>query len=517
MRTTLAVATFAALVTISAKADAFCGFYVAGSDQHMYNDATQVVLMREGTRTVLSMQNNYKGPPEAFALVVPVPVVLHEGDVRTLPKDVFDHVELMGAPRLVEYWEQDPCARDEPGDGIAYGSGMAVTSQAMVATSENSAAVKVEARFTVGEYQIVILSAKEATGLADWLRANHYQIPAGAEPLLRPYVEAGSKFFVAKVDPNKVKFEHGRAALSPLRFHYDSEEFSLPIRLGLASSSGTQDLIVNILAPNQRYRVANYPNVAIPTNLDVKPVVKDHFAAFYAALFDRTVEHDPHAVVTEYSWQAGNCDPCPGPVLTDSDFQTLGADVLGGTPQLPSAYQNEDFVLTRLHARYGPEITADLVFERAPPIEGGREHDQRFNEMKTGFAASDYNNFQARYAIRHAWTGPLACTSPQRGRWGGPPADVADQLAGRDTTPIAALGVAFAPRDAVKLETAVVHDLPQLGLRVTAPAPSAALPLRSGCGCHGSGDASGVVTLLLIAGTALGVRRRSNRTAIRRR
>src|SRR3954468_22367806 len=87
-------------------AAAFCGFYVAGGDQQMFNDATQVVLMRSGTRTVLSMQNNYKGPPEAFALVIPVPVVLHEPDVKTLTKDVFQHVEAMGAPRLVEYWEQ---------------------------------------------------------------------------------------------------------------------------------------------------------------------------------------------------------------------------------------------------------------------------------------------------------------------------------------------------------------------------------------------------------------------------
>src|SRR5438309_11925015 len=83
-------------------AAAFCGFYVAGGDQKMFNDATQVVLMRMGTRTVLAMQNNYKGPPDAFAMVIPVPVVLHEPDVKTLPKDVFAHVEAMGAPRLVE-------------------------------------------------------------------------------------------------------------------------------------------------------------------------------------------------------------------------------------------------------------------------------------------------------------------------------------------------------------------------------------------------------------------------------
>src|SRR5262249_57847900 len=99
-------------------AHAFCGFYVTGSDQQLVADATQVVLMRKGTRTVLSMQNNYKGPPEAFAMVIPVPVVLHEPDVKTLPPEVFANVERMGAPRLVEYWEQDPC---RPEQRVAYG------------------------------------------------------------------------------------------------------------------------------------------------------------------------------------------------------------------------------------------------------------------------------------------------------------------------------------------------------------------------------------------------------------
>ena len=73
--------------------------------------------------------------------------------------------------------------------------------------------VTIEAQFEVGEYQIVILSAKDSTGLDAWLRDQKYQIPAGAEPFLRPYVEGGMKFFVAKVDPKKVTFDSdGRAA-----------------------------------------------------------------------------------------------------------------------------------------------------------------------------------------------------------------------------------------------------------------------------------------------------------------
>src|SRR2546423_7949504 len=109
---TIAIAA-AILGTLAARADAFCGFYVSGGDAPMFNNATQVVLMRVGTRTVLSMQNNYQGPPADFAMVVPVPVVLHEGDVKTLPKTVFAKIEAMSAPRLVEYWEQDPCAQPE--------------------------------------------------------------------------------------------------------------------------------------------------------------------------------------------------------------------------------------------------------------------------------------------------------------------------------------------------------------------------------------------------------------------
>ena len=290
---------------------AFCGFYVAGSNQPMFNDATQVVLMRDGTRTVLSMQNNYKGPPEAFAMVVPVPSVLHEGDVKTLSKDLFTHVETMGAPRLVEYWEQDPCnlAMDEGKMGMSGGGNVRLAAPTVTATS--ALGVKIEAQFTVGEYQIVILSAKDSSGLDTWLRDQKYNIPEGAEPLLRPYVESGSKFFVAKVDPKKVVFEDGRAALSPLRFYYDTDQFSLPIRLGLANSQGTQDLIVNILAKD-RYEVSNYPNVTIPTNIDLQAGMKDKFAGFYAALFDATVEKHPGSVVTEYAWAAGSCDPCPG-------------------------------------------------------------------------------------------------------------------------------------------------------------------------------------------------------------
>src|SRR5205807_2270977 len=60
MRKTSALAVFAAVSLATTAAGAFCGFYVSGDGAKLYNNATQVVLMRDGTRTVLSMQNNYQ-------------------------------------------------------------------------------------------------------------------------------------------------------------------------------------------------------------------------------------------------------------------------------------------------------------------------------------------------------------------------------------------------------------------------------------------------------------------------
>jgi hypothetical protein len=565
MRALLPIAVTLLALLLPRAASAFCGFYVSGADTKLYNRATHVVLMRAGTRTVLSMQNAYEGPPQDFALVVPVPVVLQKEQVKTLPREVMDHVDQLGAPRLVEYWEQDPCSAPTGGIGLGGIGGMGFGSGygRLGGSHKTPPAVKIEAQFAVGEYEIVILSATDSTALDTWLRDNKYKIPAGAEPYLRPYVQAGMKFFVAKVDIAKAQMKDGRALLSPLRFHYDSETFSLPIRLGLINAGDAQDLIVSILAQKQRYEAANYPNVVIPTNLDVSDKTRDSFGAFYAELLDETLKQKPGAVVTEYSWDAGTCDPCPGPTLSGVELATLGADAIpedqrpaglgGGTPTVrmstpevagrlppevigritrqsfgryrlcyenalrnkpdlrgeitlkygikrdgtikspqvaksstkdstlddcirrsflglsfpqpeggevtvtqkmtlslgPAGLSPTGVVLTRLHLRYTKDaLGEDLVFKQAPPITGGREVRASSGGLEQGAVLAEAagfgppsNNFQARYAIRHAWTGALACDNPVRGMWGGPPS-------GEKPSPQAARDLAFVQRGA---------------------------------------------------------------------
>lgn len=499
----------AGVMASSASASAFCGFYVSGATDDLYNDATQVVLMREGTRTVLSMQNNYAGPAADFAMVVPVPVVLEEEDVKTLPATIFADVNRMASPRLVEYWEQDPCAPPyEEYDRMAAPTSGAEPSDDGAEEGEEEL-VTIEAQFSVGEYDIVVLSAKESGALDRWLRQNKYNIPAGAGEVLRPYVEQGLYFFVAKVDVKKVRFEDGRARLSPLRFHYDTDTFTLPVRLGLLNAKGDQDLIVHILARGQRYQVVNYKNVTIPTNVGVSDDTKERFAEFYAALFDRTLAKNPGAVVTEYAWDAGSCDPCPGPTLQPEHFVTLGADVLPGGATW-------GYVLTRLHARYSKQtLGEDLVFASAPPILGGREHVVGENgELEEGATAGGVNNFQGRYIIRHAWEGAIECENPQRGIWGGPPGGGDGVVAAQDT--------AFAPRGNLQLAAHVLAPVPEIELTATeleavrnteplepgpvvGPAPGVAC---ASCSVHRPAQGGAVAVLLVCVGVAGFLRRR---------
>jgi hypothetical protein len=458
---------------LPATTSAFCGFYVTGADQSLYANATMVVLMRDGTRTVLSMQNNYQGPPESFALVIPVPTVLQKEQVKVLPNDVFSRVDTLGAPRLVEYWEQDPCFQPPPNAQASSTFASAPATGSSAAGSAASAAVRIEAQFAVGEYDVVVLSADDSSSLDTWLRENEYNIPEGAEPVLAPYVASGMKFFVAKVDVTRVKFNGNQAALSPLRFHYDTPEFSLPVRLGLLNSQGTQDLIVNVLA-TKRYELANYSNVAIPTNIRVRNEVRDGFASFYEALFSRTIEQNPNTVVTEYSWSAGSCDPCPTPPLTPQDIATLGGDVLQEVAAQNASFTSPfNFTLTRLHARYTKDnLGEDLIFQPAAGITGGQGMpDQKGAlDQPVRMGSGDWNSFQGRYVILHPWEKTLTCSDPVRGRWGGPPAGVAGS---RPQAPAnsALTGTAPAMGD---LPALLAESLP--GLSVTASSPLEPLP-----------------------------------------
>ena len=379
------------------QAKSFCGFYVAKADAKLFNKSSQVILVRDGEHTVITMSNDFQGSVKDFAMVIPVPVVLKENNIRIAERSVFDKLDAYSGPRLVEYYDANPCQQYYVDDMVF--SNAKVPSVASAKNKEDAAInkkdkyqVTIEAKYTVGEYDILILSAKESTGLKDWLTDNGYKIPSTAAEVLDPYIKSNLKFFVVKVNLEKQKAE-GFSTLRPLQIDYDSPKFMLPIRLGMANANGAQDMIVYAFTRTGRVECTNYRTVKIPTDRNIPLGIKKKFGDFYVSLFNKAYKHErKNCVFLEYSWNVTpsfggmKCDPCVGPPPIFAELKEAGVKWVENN-------NSASVFFTRLHVRYTRDnFPQDLLFQVTPNNE----------------------NFQARYILTNPANSDFSCDAAQQ-------------------------------------------------------------------------------------------------------
>ena len=378
---------------------AFCGFYVSQADASLFNKASQVVIARDGKRTVLTMANDYQGDVKDFALVVPVPVLLKKEQVRLGEQKIIDRLDSFSAPRLVEYFDSDPCARYEAYDKVnLVGATRSAAPMMESKARRDNYQVTIEAKFSVGEYDILILSAKESDGLEAWLIDNDYKIPQGAKELLQPYIRQNMKFFVAKVNIEELN-KTGSQVLRPLMMAYESPKFMLPIRLGMLNANGDQDLLVYILSPKGQAEVANYRTIKIPSNDNIPIYVKNEFGDFYKSMFKTSYNKEGRKVAfLEYAWDMSSCDPCSAEPLSQEELRKAGVFWIdspnssqpSGRRIMPRPRQpnNGRVFITRLHIRYNRDkFPEDLTFKET----------------------SNQELFQGRYILQHPFNGEASC------------------------------------------------------------------------------------------------------------
>ncbi len=383
------------LLLYGTDASAFCGFYVGKADTKLFNKASEVVIARHDNKTVLTMANDFKGELKEFAMVVPVPTVLEKDQIHVGDPSVLKHLADYSAPRLVEYFDENPCVRYELMErrSLDMAKSMAPAS-ASARERDKALGVTVEAQYTVGEYDIQLLSAKESHGLETWLTENGYKIPNGASAVLHSYLKQQMKFFVAKVnlaEQSKLGFTH----LRPLQIAFESPKFMLPIRLGTVNADGAQELFIYTLTKHGRVETTNYRTVRLPEAQEIPLYVKDKFGDFYRDLFTQQVKRESErGVFLEYAWDMNWCDPCAANPLSVEELRSLGVFWQDGPIPMPRGKgliqqpQAQNVFLTRLHVRYdAAHFPEDLMFQET----------------------SDRNNFQARYILRHPWTGTDEC------------------------------------------------------------------------------------------------------------
>lgn len=336
-----------ASLLLPSPAAAFCGTYVSSYEEAPTNAASEVAIVRQGNRTTLTVANDVQGETSDFAMVIPVPEVLAEDQIHVVDPTVFDRLRDYSNPREVSYTCED-FARDDL-DNDSLDSGTADTADTAADT------VEVEAQYIVGEYEVVILSATESTGLVTWLQDNGYYVPETSAELLGEYIEGGAFFFAARVRPD-AGIESGQM-LSPLQFSYTSEPFGLPVRIGTLNSPGEQDLRIYAITDYEQGAVgiSNYDRVDIDHDCMWQPEGEETLTAYYDRQLDDAFGNIAGAEwVTEYSWGNGNCDPCTGVIPSDDDVYSVGYQ--------PDYHMGMYYWFTRIRMRYSPDTAhQDLV------------------------------------------------------------------------------------------------------------------------------------------------------------
>jgi hypothetical protein len=330
------------------------------------------------------MASDVAGDPKQFGLVIPVPTVIKREQVKIVKAEIVQHLADYTKPRLVQYNDDDPCRPPMP---MPVPLPAAVASMAMLKGSmQRNSTVVIEQQYSVEEYDIVVLTATKPSDLVAWLNEHGYHIPPGAEATVGSYLRQGMHFFLAKVDLTKMK-DNRTGFLRPIQVTYKSAKFMLPIRLGTVNANGPQDMIVMALTRKGRLETTNYPTVKMPTGDPIPLFVEPRFGEFYDTMFARQVAAHSGATFLEYAWNMGACDPCSAPPMANAELRALGA------AWVPEDGWQQDAFVTRLHVRYDRNsFPEDLALH------------------ETG----DTESFQARYVMRHPFTGDATCEAASR-------------------------------------------------------------------------------------------------------
>jgi hypothetical protein len=228
------------------------GFFPDSMYRDLYESSQKAVILFAdaagnctGNCTINSTEHmilsvSWEGDSEDFAWVVPVP---------NIPQITITDPELFR--ELSDY-----TAADIPHDGgggflCLYGEG-APTGNGVDVIEEQ----------LVGPYATVILSATNATALADWLNSNGYLLPAEAEEIVSEYIEKEWYFVAMKISTVEEGTSEALAegAIEPIVLSFACNETVFPLRISsLSAGNATPPEILLYVLTDQLMVPEQYP------------------------------------------------------------------------------------------------------------------------------------------------------------------------------------------------------------------------------------------------------------------
>ena len=215
------------------------GFFPDSVYRDLYESAQRAVILYDngtGNSTEhLILSVSFEGDAEDFAWVIPVP---NKPEIAVIDAELF--------------WElSDFTTKGLPSGGGGYGF------MCFGGPPSEEEGVDVIEEQVVGPYATAILSATNATALADWLNVNGYVFPEGGEEIVSEYIEKEWYFVAARI--NSVEEDTGDAlaqgAIEPIVLSFASDEIVYPLRITSLSATSPEVLLYvladHVMVPEQ--------------------------------------------------------------------------------------------------------------------------------------------------------------------------------------------------------------------------------------------------------------------------
>ncbi|MEZ4469494.1 MAG: DUF2330 domain-containing protein [bacterium] len=243
----------AAALAASPSAALACGGLFCDNSQPVVQAAERILFARDGDRVVMHVRLTWAGPPTDFGWLLPVPA-----DVETSlsSEQLFTALDQAYGPvfqlstEFIDCDDQFFGGAGGAGGGGGQGGGFADAGAA-------GPDVNILSREQVGPYDRTILQGETVQDLIEWLTTNGYQVPAGAEETLDPYVQMGAAFVAIKLVPGA-----GSAEVVPLALTFTAPSPAIPLRPTANAANPDMGIIVHVLGDARAVPV-NFRHVVI--------------------------------------------------------------------------------------------------------------------------------------------------------------------------------------------------------------------------------------------------------------
>ena len=325
-----------ALSSWAPPAAAMPGFFIGKGSAKRVLHTSHVVVMRKGEMSAVSIQADYDGPLDPFAIVLAVPADVTLERVQTLKRDFVDRVEQMSAPRFHEFWEMDPC---EPGpaeqewerklsassESNFLGGGNMGTPASSEKKVDKELFLKVDTEFKEGEYKFSLLGEGET--LESWAKGKGFTVPQGARGRRRALSRSGDEAPArrGRRQADRARRWRARAAerhpLLVRQADRQSSDAAQPLEL-----AGQARALALRAAPRSALRDQKLPErVSARRTSKWTSWSRSGWESFTRRLHDMMLAKNPQAFINEYAWHTAGCgEPCANAPLWIHEILTLG-------------------------------------------------------------------------------------------------------------------------------------------------------------------------------------------------